>query len=247
MLENEYLIIKLNGQVVDKYKWLDGRYIEVNNNKIRSKFDEITPKDEYQQLALDSLQSNQLTVLRGKPGSGKSYLGLGYLYSLFEKGTISKIIIFCNTVATKDSCKLGFYPGSKDEKLLDSQIGNFLIGKFGGDRGYVEKLVYDGHIMLVPIADCRGMDTTGMNAGIYITEAQNATKDMMQLVLQRIGEDSKVVIEGDDKTQVDMSVYNGANNGLRRLSEVFRGENYYGEVTLMNCHRSRIANKAEEM
>lgn len=116
-----------------------------------------------------------------------------------------------------------------------------------GDEFEVEKLVHDGKIMLVPVADCRGMDTTGMNAGVYFTEAQNATIDMMKLMLQRIGEDSICVVEGDDKAQVDMTVYNGRNNGLRRLSEVFRGENYYGEITLQQCHRSRIAEHAELM
>lgn len=247
LLENQYLIIKMNNDTVDIYKWHNERYVKVNYNKLESKFfGKIAPQDDYQKMALDSLISNQITVLRGKAGSGKSYLGLGYLLTELEHGKIDKIIIFCNTVATKDSCKLGFYPGSKDEKLLDSQIGNFLVGKLG-DMFIVEKMIHDGQLLLVPIADCRGMDTTGMNAGIYITEAQNATIDMMKLVLQRIGEDSKVVIEGDDKTQVDMTTYSGNNNGLRRLSEIFKGQNYYGETTLQQCHRSKIAAQAEYM
>lgn len=247
LLNNEYLIVKTGNQTVDSYKWSNNKYNKINYNKIESKmFGKITPQDDYQALAIDSLINNQLTVLRGKAGSGKSYLGLGYLLTALEKNKIDKIIIFCNTVATKDSCKLGFYPGSKNEKLLDSQIGNFLIGKLG-DICIVEDMINKGKLVLVPIADCRGMDTTGMNAGIYITEAQNTTIDMMKLVLQRIGEDSICVIEGDDKTQVDMNVYNGKNNGLRRLSEVFRGEDYYGEVTLQECHRSKIAKTAEKL
>ena len=247
LLNNEYLIVKTGNQTVDSYKWSNNKYNKINYNKIESKmFGKITPQDDYQALAIDSLINNQLTVLRGKAGSGKSYLGLGYLLTALEKNKIDKIIIFCNTVATKDSCKLGFYPGSKNEKLLDSQIGNFLIGKLG-DICIVEDMINKGKLVLVPIADCRGMDTTGMNAGIYITEAQNTTVDMMKLVLQRIGEDSICVIEGDDKTQVDMNVYNGKNNGLRRLSEVFRGEDYYGEVTLQECHRSKIAKTAEKL
>lgn len=247
LLDNQYLIIKLNNKVVDKYKWLDNKYIAVPNNRIDSKFfGKITPQDEYQQLAIDSLISNKITVLRGKAGSGKSYIGLGYLITELERGHIDKIIIFCNTVATRDSCKLGFYPGSKDEKLLDSQIGNFLISKLG-DITMVEKFISDGRLVLVPVSDCRGMDTTGMNAGIYVTEAQNTTIDMMKLIVQRIGEDSICVIEGDDKAQVDMITYSGNNNGLKRLSEVFRGQNYYGEVTLQKCHRSAIAEHADLM
>lgn len=249
LLENEYVIIKQDGNIVDKYKWKNGKYIRIGYKKIPSRFfGDISPMngDAYQQLAIDSLLNNQITVLRGKAGSGKSYLGLGSLISLFEAGKINKIIIFCNTVAVRGAAKLGFYPGDKDEKLLDSQIGNFLAAKFGG-MDQVEIMIEQGTLVLVPAADCRGMDTTGMQAGIYITEAQNSTIDMMKLMLQRVGEDAVCVVEGDDKSQVDMVSYSGDNNGLSRLSEVFRGKPFYGEVTLQTCYRSKIAATAELM
>lgn len=60
-------------------------------------------------------------------------------------------------------------------------------------------------------------------------------------------EDCICVIEGDDKTQVDLEAYEGNNNGMRALSQVFRGQPYYGEVTLQNCYRSQIAARAELM
>lgn len=247
LLENEYLLIKYNGQIEDKYKWAGDHYIKVPFYKIESKmFGKIVPKDDYQQLVMDSLFNNQITIMRGKAGSGKSYLGLSYLFNLFEKGQIDSIVIFCNTVAVRGAAKLGFYPGSKDEKLLDSQIGNFLATKFGSITE-VEKMIDDGTLVLVPISDCRGIDLTGMHCGVFFTEAQNTSVDMMKLVLQRIGEDSVCVIEGDDKSQVDMKDYAGKNNGLSRLSEVFRGNNIYGEVTLPIIHRSRIAALAEKM
>ena len=59
-------------------------------------------------------------------------MSLGYLLYMLDKGRIDKIIVFCNTVATKNAAKLGFYPGDRNEKLLDSQIGNLLISKLGG-------------------------------------------------------------------------------------------------------------------
>lgn len=73
---------------------------------------------------------------------------------------------------------------------------------------------------LLPFSDLRGFDSTGMNAGIYISEAQNLDKTLMKLALQRIGEDCVCVIEGDDKTQVDLEAYEGNNNGMRALSQV---------------------------
>ena len=184
--------------------------------------------------------------MRGPAGSGKSYLGLGFLFSKLEAGEIDKIIIFCNTVATADSAKLGFYPGSKNSKLLDSQIGNFLASKLG-DMSEVERLINDGSIILIPMSDCRGFDTTGMRAGIYCTEGQNMTIDMMKLLLQRIGDDSFCIIEGDNKAQVDLNIYSGSNNGLSRAIEVFKGEKIFGTVTLPNVHRSKIAEIAERM
>ena len=89
---------------------------------------------------------------------------------LIKRNKIDKIIVFCNTVATKNSAKLGFYPGTRDEKLLDSQIGNLLSSKFG-DKMMVEKLIDENKLVLLPLSDIRGYDTTGMRAGIYISEA----------------------------------------------------------------------------
>ena len=69
----------------------------------------------------------------------------------------------------------------------------------------------------------------------------------MKLALQRIGEDSICIIDGDEKTQVDSIEFAGNNNGMRRASKIFRGNDIYGEVTLKNIHRSRIAELAELM
>ena len=83
---------------------------------------------------------------------------------------IDKITVFCNTVATKNSAKLGYYPGTKDEKLLDSQIGNLLSSKMGG-RIIVEQMIREEKLILLPMSDIRGYDTSGMRAGVYISEA----------------------------------------------------------------------------
>ena len=185
-------------------------------------------------------------MVKGPAGSGKTYMSLGFLLSMLEKHRIDKIIVFCNTVATKDSAKLGYYPGSRDEKLLDSQIGNLLASKLGS-KLEVERMMQEEKLVLLPLSDIRGFDTTGMRAGVYISEAQNMSVSLMKLALQRIGEDSICIIDGDDKTQVDSVEFAGNNNGMRRASKVFRGNDMYGEVELVNIHRSRIAALAEYM
>lgn len=70
---------------------------------------------------------------------------------------------------------------------------------------------------------------------------------LLKLALQRIGEDSICIIDGDDKTQVDSVEFAGNNNGMRRASKVFKGHSIYGEVELLNIHRSKIARLAEFM
>ena len=248
LLINQYLLIKSDGAIIDKYKWTIDGYKKVNYQKPISKMlgGNSFKYDDIQQLGLDSLASNQITMLRGPAGSGKSCLAFNHMFSLLEKGTIDKIIVFCNTVATRGSAKLGFYPGSRTEKLLDSQIGNLLISKLG-DRLAVEKLIDDGQLILLPFSDIRGYDTTGMNAAIYISEAQNLDIELMKLALQRIGNDSICIIDGDDRTQVDLSMYAGKLNGMKRTSQVFRNHTFYGEVTLNKIHRSVIAELAQEM
>jgi predicted ribonuclease YlaK len=197
-------------------------------------------------LAADALSNNQITMLKGPAGTGKSYLAMAYLLHKLDRNKIDKIIVFCNTVATRGAAKLGFYPGSRDEKLLDSQIGNMLSSKLG-DKTEVERLIQEGKLVLLPLSDIRGYDTSGMRAGVYITEAQNMNVDLMKLTLQRIGEDSICIIDGDPLAQVDDESFAGDNNGMRRASQVFRGTEVYGEVELQTIHRSKIASIAENM
>ena len=250
LLTNEYIVLKNDkGEIVDKLRWDGNEYQNIKFPTIKSNFfGNIKPYngDIYQQMVLNSLSNNQLTMIKGAAGTGKSYLALGYLMWLLEKRKIEKIIVFCNTVATANSAKLGYYPGSKDEKLLDSSIGNMLSAKLGDSFG-LEQMVTQGKIQLLPLSDIRGFDTNGMMAGIYITEAQNMDISLMKLALQRIGEDSICIIDGDYNAQVDMTQYAGSNNGMRRMSEVFRGQDFYGEVELQNIYRSRIAEIAEMM
>ena len=247
---NEYLLVQdMEGNIVDKLCWTgeDYRHLLYENFK-SNHFGNVKPmKDDiYQALAADSLANNKITLIKGPAGTGKTYLSLGFLIHKLERNKIDKIVIFCNTVATKNSAKLGYYPGTRDEKLLDSQIGNMLSTKLGG-RFAVEQMIEKEELILLPLSDIRGYDTSGMRAGIYISEAQNLDIELMKLTLQRIGEDSICIIDGDYNTQVDDIHFAGSNNGMRRASKVFRGEDVYGEVTLRNIHRSKIARVAEKM
>ena len=251
LLPNEYVIIydKTTKEEIDKMCWTGTEYRRLKYGDFTSTyFGNIKPLkgDSYQFLLADSFLTNKLTLVKGRAGSGKTMLSLAFLLHQLETNRIDKIIIFCNTVATKGSARLGFYPGTRDEKLLDSQIGNLLASKLG-DKLAVEQLIQKGQLILLPMSDIRGYDTSGMRAGIYISEAQNTDIDLMKLALQRVGEDSICIIDGDCKAQVDDSAFYGERNGMRRLSKVFRGSSLYGEVELKKIHRSAIAELADKM
>lgn len=247
LLPGQYLLIYVGDDCIDKFYWTGEKYEPVGFPCFESRaLGKIKPKDEFQAAAMDSLKRHKLTALRGAAGTGKSYLALGYLMDRLERSIIDKIIIFCNTVATAGAAKLGFYPGSRDEKLMDSQIGNFLGSKFGGKTA-AEQMIEQERLVLLPLSDLRGFDTTGLNAGVYITEAQNLDIELMRLALQRIGEDSICIIDGDDEAQVDMTMYAGLRNGMKRMSKVFRGQEFYGEIKLQKIRRSKIAELAQQM
>lgn len=252
LLTNEYLLCynKSNSEYIASFFWSGENYVPICTTPYEDfntrMFGQIKPKDEFQQITMHSMSKNRITVVKGPAGSGKSFLALSYLIGQLEHNRIDKIIIFCNTVAAADSAKLGFYPGDRLSKLLDSQIGNFLNSKLGSPI-MVEKWIQEDKLVLLPMSDIRGYDTTGMRAGIYVTEAQNTNDTLMRLVLTRIGEDCICILDGDDREQVDVQNYSGKKNGLKRVSEVFRGDSCYGEVTLSNIYRSHIAELASKI
>ena len=244
---NQYLIIRdKDEQIVDKLCWTGEGYRPIGYYNFNSEqFGDIKPMrgDVYQALVADSLVKNKITMIKGPAGSGKTMLSLGYLFHLLDRNKINKIVIFCNTIATQNSAKLGYLPGTRDEKLLDSQIGLMLISKIG-DRLGVERLIDEGKLVLLPFSDIRGYETEA-KSGIYFSEAQNLDIVLIKLGLQRIDNDSICIIDGDSKAQVDDVAFSGHNNGMRRVSKVYRGEKIYGEVELKNIYRSEIARIAE--
>lgn len=266
LLPNQYVIImkEVYDDDENKYKWISSEghkwtgdtYIRVKtkrNDQIESKhFGTFTPRDVFQMCVLDSLKSNKLTTIKGGAGTGKSLVALSYAWSEIEDGSNYDVLIcFVNPMASRNSAKLGFYPGTRDEKLLDSAVGSMLASKFGS-KSAVEDEIRKGRLQLLPFSDIRGFDTTGMRAIVWFVEAQNLDVDLMKLGVQRIGEDSIGIIDGDYTGQVDSHHYEGSNNGMRRVSEIFRGRTVkgkpvYGEVELPIVYRSGLAQIAEEM
>lgn len=248
-VENEYLIIKdiSKNEYLDTFKFTNGTFERVIRRDLKcSYFGTIKPKDVFQQIAIDSLFENQITMIKGTAGTGKTYVGVNYALQMVKSGKYDKIIFFVNPAGAKNAVELGFYPGSRTEKLLDTNVGMMLGSKFGGKEGLL-RLMEEGHVEILPMVDIRGYDTTGANAIIYFLEAQNLDIELMRLGLQKISDDCKAILDGDYLAQTDKDVYANGNNGMRRMAEIFRGSDIYGEIELKTIYRSKIAKLADLM
>lgn len=263
LIVNEYIVLYNDAnteelEILEALKWDGNSLIALPRNKKgkldlsfkSERFGDFTPYDAQQMMAVDSILSNQLTVIRGRAGSGKSKIALETAWHLIEKGERStkygadKLVIFVNPTPAKDSQELGFYKGTRLEKLMQS-IGTMLKSKFG-DETEILRLIQDGVLDILPIVDIRGYETGDTRTILWIVESQNMTSDLMKLALQRVSDNCKVIIDGDYDQQVDKDAY-AVNNGMKRVSEVFRGEDVYGEIELQTIYRSRIALLADAM
>lgn len=262
LMVNEYLVVyddfAEDLEILDIFKW-DGEYMialpknkngEMHLNFTSTAFSNFVPKDAQQMMAVDSIFNNQITQLRGKAGSGKSKIALETAWHLIERNNggnvgYDKLVIFVNPTPTRDSQELGFYTGDRFEKLMQSSVGTMLISKFGDKEGVLLEVMAN-RLEILPMVDIRGYETGDKNIIVWFLEAQNLTSDLMKLGLQRISENTKVIIDGDYHQQVDREVY-ANDNGMRRTSEIFRGQDLYGEIELQNVYRSRIAELADLM
>ena len=195
-------------------------------------------------MAVDSIRSNQVTMIRGKAGSGKSVIALSVALQLMEKDGY-KLVLFCNPTPSKDSQELGFRKGDTLEKLMQSSVGVMMKSKLGGEEA-ITRLIAKDMLDILPFSDLRGYDTGEQKTVIWIVESQNLNVPLLKLGLQRITESAKVIIDGDDNAQVDRDIYEN-DNGMKRVSEVLRGNEIYGEVELQNVWRSRLAELVELM
>lgn len=244
---NEYaIILNKEKQPADCYKWNGEKTIRVNpNTVIKSELmGKILPKDYQQVAAFDSLHNDQLTMITGPAGTGKSLLSLDYCFQEIEAGRRMRVNIFINPVQAKGTVDLGAYPGDRNEKLLSKNLGSMLTGKLSS-KSVVEKLITEGMVRIYPISEIRGLEIKD-NEILYIPEAQNTTSEMIKLAIQRASSKAKVIVEGDIN-QSDSNIFASGTNGLKRLTEVFHNKEMASRVNLTEVYRSKLAKIAQSL
>ena len=245
LLTNEYLILKdIRGEVVDTLKWNGETYETIRCKPYKSNmFGTLKPLDEIQACAMDSMNCNDITVLYGKAGSGKTTLPLNYIMQGLEKGKIKKLYVIYSFEPLKGAKTLGFEKGDHITKLLYSaSIGNILASKFG-DLAQVECMIDRQQLDIIPTANIRGVEFES-DSCVLVTEAQNLDVYTLKTILQRCKEGCKQIYEGDIIEQKDTNIQ---NIGINRLIDIFKGHKSFGCVKLKNKYRSPLSELADLM
>lgn len=244
-LINEYVILKdCNGETVDIYKWVGDKYSSISIKNFRSRiFGNIKPLDEIQRCAFDSVMSNEITVLHGKAGSGKTTIPLAYIMQHLETQKLKRCHIIYHYEPLKGAKTLGFEKGSHVEKILNSgALGNILSAKFG-DIQIIESMISSGTLNIIPTANIRGVEF-GADDIVFVTEAQSLDVYTLKTIIQRCKSGCKQIYEGDILEQADIvrGIY-----GIDRLIDVFKGYEKFGCIELKKNYRSPICELADKM
>lgn len=241
-LENEYLIARdEKEEVIDLFKCKDGRLAQVPYKAIESKFaGKIKPRNIQQKLGIDMLYDTDITIkiLTGKFGTGKDLLMSSAAIDLIEKGYFDKLVYVRNNIEVKNSKPIGHLPGSSNEKLLPFAM--CLADHVGGVDG-LSYMIEKGIVEVVHLGFIRGRDIK--NSIILCSEAENLTKEHIQLLIGRVGEGSNLWINGDFK-QTDLAIFE-RNNGLMTAIDRLKGHPRFGYVKLLKTERSETAAMAD--
>ena len=176
----------------------------------------VIPKSKQQKEYVRSLKTNQIVISLGPAGTGKTYLAVAVALSMLLEKKVERIIL--SRPAVEAGERLGFLPGDMKEKIdpylrpLYDSLYDLL------DYDKIQRKIESGAIEIAPLAFMRGR--TLKNSFAILDEAQNATETQIKMFLTRIGENSRLVVNGDP-SQVDLS--NKNQSGLIKSQAILKG------------------------
>ena len=173
----------------------------------------VIPRSEKQKKYVKALRDSEIVLSTGPAGTGKTFLAVAIALSLLLEKKIERIIL--SRPAVEAGERLGFLPGDMREKVdpylrpLYDSLYDLL------DFEKIQKKIEIGDIEIAPLAFMRGR--TLKNSFAILDEAQNATDTQIKMFLTRIGENSKIVVNGDP-SQIDLP--NKSLSGLNRSKKL---------------------------
>lgn len=224
-------------------RWDGSRYVPIKYKKISNRFTgDIRPRNDQQRLAFDMLQNDDITVkmLAGTFGSGKTMLMVSSAIDMIEKHKVDKLIWIRNNIEVKNTKELGALPGTLLEKLGAASFAGPLADHLGGESG-LEYWIKNGQVEVAHLGFIRGRDYK--NAILLVSEAENLTKEHIQLLLGRVGEGSMLWLDGDLK-QTDEAVFEN-NSGMRKAISALTGNPHFAYVYMPKTERSETAQLAD--
>ena len=244
--ENEYLYLQPKDENVEKGDYLqyrNGSFYRLKYPIIESSFaGKFKPRNVEQVFAFNMLKDEQTTIklITGRFGTGKTLLLVVAALEAIEQGRFDRIIWVRNNVQVKDTDPLGALPGDAYDKLLP-YLGP-MIDHVGGPEG-AKLLVDQGKLEVIPLAHLRGRSIR--NSIIISSEAENLTKEHIQLLIGRVDEGSNLWMDADLK-QRDKAVFE-KSQGIEKTIEKLKGEPLFGYVHLIKVERSATARLADKL
>ena len=176
----------------------------------------VIARSEKQSEYIKALKENDIVMSLGPAGTGKSFLAVSVAITLLMEKKIDRVIL--SRPAVEAGEKLGFLPGDMKEKVDPylRPLYDALYELFGVDK--IDKKIETGEIEIAPLAFMRGR--TLKNCFAILDEAQNATETQIKMFLTRIGDNSKLVVNGDP-SQVDL--INKKDSGLIKSRNILKG------------------------
>ena len=235
-LANQFII---NGAIEKKdiESSIDKFMIEEKVNKdqnieyiIKTPKKSVIPRSEKQKNYIKALKNADIVISAGPAGTGKTFLAVAVALTMLLEKKIERIIL--SRPAVEAGERLGFLPGDMKEKVdpylrpLYDSLYDLL------DFEKIQKKIEVGDIEIAPLAFMRGR--TLKNAVAILDEAQNATDTQIKMFLTRIGENSKIIINGDP-SQIDLP--NKMLSGLNRSKKLL---NHLNEISVVDFDHTDV-------
>ena len=177
----------------------------------------LKPRSLNQRDYIRTVAENVITFCQGVPGSGKTHIAVGMALEYLLDQRVKKIVITRPIVEAGE--KLGFLPGSAEDKLHPYLLPLFDEVDYFLQMHHFKKLKSDRQIEIVPLGLMRGRSFH--ESFIIADECQNASYDQLKMLLTRIGIDSKMILTGDlDQSDLQSPRQGGLQSIIERLDDV---------------------------